>query len=171
MTDLLTEAAVELIEQYDASSKPMFLLLSHLAPHGANIYDDMQAPDDEVEKFEYIKNEKEKYYAAMVSRVDRSVGQVIDALAQQQMLQHSIVLFLSDNGGPTVGMHSTTASNYPLRGVSKSMRFLGELLQHQFHHLFSSKRTRRGREAYAVRLPFGARSSSAWAVSGSSVFT
>lgn len=118
MTDLLTEAAVELIEQHNQSSKPLFLLLSHLAPHGANKDDEMQAPTEELANFEYIKNETERYYAAMVSRLDRSVGQVIDALAQQQMLQHSIVLFLSDNGGPTVGQHSTTASNYPLRGVS-----------------------------------------------------
>lgn len=120
MTDVLTDAAVELIEQHNASAKPLFLLLNHLAPHSANLDNPMQAPADELAKFGYIANETERYYAAMVSRMDRSVGQVIDALARQQMLQQSIVLFLSDNGGPTVGQHATTASNYPLRGVSTS---------------------------------------------------
>ncbi|XP_002024099.2 arylsulfatase B [Drosophila persimilis] len=122
VTDVLSDAAVELIEQHSGSnsSQPLFLLLSHLAPHAANADDPMQAPAEELAKFEYIRNETHRYYAAMVSRLDRSVGRVIDALARQQMLQDSIVLFLSDNGGPTVGEHSSTASNYPLRGQKNS---------------------------------------------------
>lgn len=118
MTDVLTDAAVQLIESHNATAQPLFLLLSHLAPHAANSDDPMQAPIEELSQFEYITNMTERYYAAMVSRLDKSVGRVIDALARQQLLEQSIVLFLSDNGGPTVGEHSTTASNYPLRGVS-----------------------------------------------------
>ncbi|KAH8411084.1 hypothetical protein KR222_001643, partial [Zaprionus bogoriensis] len=120
MTDLLTDAAVQLIERHNASAQPLFLLLNHLAPHAANTDDPMQVPADELAQFEYIANETERYYAAMVSRLDKSVGRVIDTLARQQLLQRSIVLFLSDNGGPTVGEHSTTASNYPLRGQKNS---------------------------------------------------
>ncbi|XP_034104307.1 arylsulfatase B [Drosophila albomicans] len=120
VTDVLTDAAVELITTHNASAQPLFLLLSHLAPHAANTDDPMQAPMEELAQFEYLTNITERYYAAMVSRLDKSVGRVIDALAQQQMLEHSIVLFLSDNGGPTLGEHSTTASNYPLRGQKHS---------------------------------------------------
>ncbi|XP_034480398.1 arylsulfatase B [Drosophila innubila] len=120
MTDVLTDAAVQLIENHNATAQPLFLLLSHLAPHAANTDDPMQAPIEEVSQFEYLTNMTERYYAAMVSRLDKSVGRVIDALARQQLLEQSIVLFLSDNGGPTVGEHSTTASNYPLRGQKNS---------------------------------------------------
>lgn len=118
VTDILTDAAVREIEDHAAknNSQPLFLLLNHLAPHAANDADPMQAPADELSGFEYIRDETHRYYAAMVSRLDKSVGHVVDALARQDMLQNSILLFLSDNGGPTLGEHSTTASNYPLRG-------------------------------------------------------
>lgn len=122
VTDILTDAAVREIDDHAAknNSKPLFLLLNHLAPHAANDADPMQAPADELSGFEYIRDETHRYYAAMVSRLDKSVGHVVDALARQDMLQNSILLFLSDNGGPTLGEHATTASNYPLRGQKNS---------------------------------------------------
>lgn len=53
----------------------------------------------------------------MVSKLDESVGDVIIALRKQGMLENSIVLFMSDNGAPSFGIHSNKGSNYPLRGV------------------------------------------------------
>lgn len=55
----------------------------------------------------------------MVSRLDKSVGEVVAALRRRKMLDNSIIVFMSDNGAPTIGIYNNTGSNYPLRGVIK----------------------------------------------------
>lgn len=59
----------------------------------------------------------------MVSSLDQRVGQTMRALADRGMLNNSIVLLYSDNGAPTVGIHSNAGSNFPYRGVSKFFPF------------------------------------------------
>lgn len=58
----------------------------------------------------------------MVSLLDKSVGKVVSALREKRMLQNSIILFMSDNGAQTQGVHANHGSNYPLRGVSNICR-------------------------------------------------
>lgn len=58
------------------------------------------------------------YLEAMVSKMDDSVGQVVEVLHQKQMLNNSIVVFISDNGAASVEVFQNWGSNYPLRGVS-----------------------------------------------------
>lgn len=57
----------------------------------------------------------------MVSKLDESVGDVVQALQQRNMLENSIILFTTDNGGAAAGFNDNAASNYPLRGVSFSL--------------------------------------------------
>lgn len=43
-------------------------------------------------------------YAAMVDRLDQGLGRVIDALEKRDMMDNTLILFISDNGGCAEGM-------------------------------------------------------------------
>lgn len=57
----------------------------------------------------------------MMSKLDESVGQVVAALRNNGMLQNTIVIFSTDNGGPAAGFNFNAASNWPLRGVKNTL--------------------------------------------------
>ncbi|KAH8405928.1 hypothetical protein KR215_000006 [Drosophila sulfurigaster] len=118
-TEAFTNEARRVIEQHDRS-RPLFMVLSHLAVHTGNEDQPMQAPPEEVAKFSHISDAKRRTYAGMVSSLDKSVGQTVRALADRGMLNNSIMLLYSDNGAPTVGIHSNSGSNYPYRGQKES---------------------------------------------------
>lgn len=119
-TELFTREAENVIRNHN-TSKPMFMYFSHLAVHTGNADNPMQAPDEEIAKFSHIDDPERRIYAAMVSLMDKSVGKVITALRQKQMLENSIILFISDNGASTVGrFHANHGSNYPLKGMKES---------------------------------------------------
>lgn len=101
-TDLFTEKSVETINNHN-KSEPMFMMIAHLAPHAGNEDDPLQAPVEEINKFKYIHDKKRRTYAAMVSKLDESVGKVVEALEYNKMLDNTIILFMSDNGAPIEG--------------------------------------------------------------------
>ena len=53
----------------------------------------------------------------MLYKLDESVGRVITALQENDMLKNSIIVFTTDNGGPAAGFNQNAASNWPLKGV------------------------------------------------------
>ncbi|KAH8411171.1 hypothetical protein KR222_009322, partial [Zaprionus bogoriensis] len=118
-TEAFTAEARRVIEQHDPS-RPLFMVLSHLAVHTGNEDEPMQAPPEEVAKFAHISDPKRRTYAGMVSSLDKSVGDTMRALSDRDMLNNSIVLLYSDNGAPTVGIHSNAGSNFPYRGQKES---------------------------------------------------
>jgi arylsulfatase A-like enzyme len=60
----------------------------------------------------------------MVDKLDESVGFVVEALGKAGMLENSIIVFTSDNGGSPEGFGLNYGSNWPLRGVSVETHFL-----------------------------------------------
>jgi len=92
-THLLGDEAVNLIEGYQ-SKQPLFLYLAMAAPHMPN-----EAPQASIEKYSHISNPNRRIHAAMVSELDDQIGRVIQALEKRDMLDNTLILFASDNGG------------------------------------------------------------------------
>ncbi|XP_032663859.1 arylsulfatase B isoform X1 [Odontomachus brunneus] len=119
-TDVFTREALRLIDKHN-SSEPLFLYLAHAAVHSGNPYNPLPAPDEDVAKFDNIFDYNRRRFAGMLSKLDKSVGQVVEALRKKGILRDSIIIFSTDNGGPAAGFNLNAASNWPLRGVKNTL--------------------------------------------------
>jgi arylsulfatase A-like enzyme len=113
LTDAFAEEAVKFIGK--SSDKPYFLYLAFNAVHGP-----MQALDRYEARFPKITDPKRKTFAGMLAALDDAVGRVLETVRKSGQEERTLVMFMSDNGGPT-GVN--TSSNAPLRGVK------GQLLE------------------------------------------
>jgi arylsulfatase A-like enzyme len=110
LTEEFTREALDFIQRRQAD--PFFLYLAYNAPHAP-----LQAPESELAKFAHIPDEKRRTYAAMVSVMDRGVGQLLDLLDELKLADDTLVFFLSDNGGP---LKDNGSRNGALRGGKAS---------------------------------------------------
>ncbi len=92
-TTLLGDEAVTLIKGHQ-SQQPLLLYLAFGAPHLPN-----EAPDHQISRYSHIQDYKRRIHSAMVSELDHQIGRVMNALGQRKMLDSSLILFASDNGG------------------------------------------------------------------------
>jgi len=92
-THLLAKESVKLIEQRDPS-RPFFLYASFNAPHMPN-----EAPAASVEEYSHLTDNNRRVHAAMVTELDRAIGQIVDTLSQQGLMDNTLIWFMSDNGG------------------------------------------------------------------------
>ena len=106
LTDVHGEEAARFIKERDRS-RPFFLYVPFLAPHSP-----MEAPKELVAKYARRADPVQRVYAAMVDSMDQAVGVILDTLESEGLTESTIVVFLSDNGGPLM----SGAQNTPLRG-------------------------------------------------------
>jgi len=103
-TELIGNDAVRIIEKHD-TSKPLFLYVASLAAHAP-----YQAPQKYVDAYkDTIKDPIRRTYAGMITALDDQVGRIVAALGKKKMLDHTIIVFSSDNGGATSALFATGA--------------------------------------------------------------
>ncbi len=105
-TEKYADRAVDWLEK--SKDKPWFLYLPFNAQHAP-----LQAPRKYVDRFPNIKDETRREFAACMSAMDDAVGRVLEKVRAMGQEEQTLIVFFSDNGGPT---RQTTSNNGPLHG-------------------------------------------------------
>jgi arylsulfatase A-like enzyme len=111
ITDSFADQAIKFVHAED--KRPFFLQISFNAPHTP-----MQAKEEDSELFKSVFSSKTRIKnAAMVYRMDHSIGRVIQAIENIGQTENTLFFFTNDNGGAK----SNGASNNPLRGAKGTL--------------------------------------------------
>jgi arylsulfatase A-like enzyme len=123
--DLFTHEALQFIDRHKAG--PFFLYLAYTIPHanneaGRNGGNGMEVPSDapySAEPWPQI----EKNHAAMITRLDRDVGRLLERLRELGLDENTVIFFSSDNGPHREGGADPNffQSSGPLRGIKRSL--------------------------------------------------
>jgi arylsulfatase A-like enzyme len=106
LTEAFAREALDFIERH--RNQPFFLYLSFNAVHAP-----LQATEKYLARFSQIQDQRRRTFAAMLSAMDDAVGRVLQRLREYKLEDNTLVVFISDNGGPT---NNTSSRNDPLRG-------------------------------------------------------
>ncbi|MGP0062154.1 MAG: sulfatase-like hydrolase/transferase [Isosphaeraceae bacterium] len=122
--DLITDRAIAFLGRH--KDAPFFVYLAPVATHF-----NIDAPADEVDRLRAKLPEADPArplnatYAAMVTRLDRNVGRLIEALERLKLGDETLVVFTSDHGATfESGNQGTSAvmdSNRPFRGQKRTL--------------------------------------------------
>ncbi len=120
--DLFTKEALEWIR--GSADKSFFLYLAYTIPHANNEMgnEGMQVPSD----YPYSNEpwpQPQRNHAAMITRMDRDIGRLMNLLWELGLEQDTIVFFSSDNGPHREGGGDPDFfdSNGPLRGIKRDL--------------------------------------------------
>ena len=134
--DAIMDRALSFIAESAGGQQPFFAYLPVTIPHASVVApEEAFAPyldDDGNSIFDETPHVAGHYtsqpmpkaaYAAMVSRLDQGVGQVMDRLEALGVAENTIVLFTSDNGPHSEGGYQPEYfdSNGPLRGMKRDL--------------------------------------------------
>jgi len=106
LTDAITREAIGRIDAYQ--ERPFFLMVAYNAVHSP-----LQGADADMQRFAHIGDIHRRIFAAMLANLDDGVGEILAAIHDRGLDDDTLVIFISDNGGPT---RELTSSNLPLRG-------------------------------------------------------
>ena len=105
LTDAIARETVQFIHTHH--KRPFFAYVPFNAVHTP-----IQATKKYQDRFPDESDVKQRDYYAMTSALDDAVGAIVGAIAEHELTNETLVIFLNDNGGP---MYTGVQSNGPLR--------------------------------------------------------
>ncbi|MBI1785378.1 arylsulfatase [Candidatus Sumerlaeota bacterium] len=126
--DLFTAEALKYLRRRaDEPNAPFFLYLAYTIPHannelGVKTGNGMEVPEDAPYSGEDWP-QAEKNFAAMITRMDAGIGQILKSLDDLGLAADTVVFFSSDNGPHHEGGHSDKffGSSGKLRGCKRDL--------------------------------------------------
>lgn len=115
-THVYTREAIARIQEHKqqhGNHIPLFLYLSYQAVHFPN-----EVPSEYSDRYKNRTDwtKTRQVYGGMLTAADEGVGNVTEALKQTGLWDNTLIVFTTDNGGPTEVCAVQGSSNYPLRG-------------------------------------------------------
>jgi arylsulfatase A-like enzyme len=114
LTDDFADRAVSFIERH--RTQPFFVYLAFNAVHTP-----MQATETYLKRFAHLPEGSRRTYASMLSAMDDGIGRTLKALRDNKLEENTLVVFFSDNGGPTIFGGVNGSTNTPLRGSKRQV--------------------------------------------------
>ena len=120
--DLIAAEALQFVEENQEG--PFFLYLALTIPHANNEAGKLGMEVPDLGSYaEMDWPEPQKGHAAMITRMDRDIGKLLDKLKELEIDRETIVFFTSDNGPHREGGNDPDFhnSNGALRGIKRSL--------------------------------------------------
>ena len=102
--DLVTENAIDLIENTFTKDEPFFLYLPYQGVHTPLV-----ETQEWLDHNKHIENPSRQLFAAAVSHLDHQIGRVIESLEKTGQRDNTLIIVTSDNGG----FPNYPGGNYP----------------------------------------------------------
>eukprot|EP01060_Flectonema_neradi_P022840 TRINITY_DN3105_c1_g1_i1.p1 TRINITY_DN3105_c1_g1~~TRINITY_DN3105_c1_g1_i1.p1 ORF type:complete len:494 (+),score=74.41 TRINITY_DN3105_c1_g1_i1:97-1578(+) len=116
-TSVFTDRAIDIIDSYAGGGRnPFFMYFAF-----QNVHWPLQVPSYYEKNFTHIRDTERRTIAAMVTIMDEGIRNVTDALKRNNLFDNTMIIFQSDNGGPTNHTEGTQSNNYPLRGGKNTL--------------------------------------------------
>ncbi|MDM0085366.1 sulfatase-like hydrolase/transferase [Variovorax sp. J31P179] len=114
LTDLISRRCVDYVEKNAAASRsghPFFVSLHYTAPHWPwETREDAAIASDVAKNLFHLDGGNVETYRKMIHHMDEGIGWVVDALRREGLLDDTLIVFTSDNGGERF------SDNWPLVG-------------------------------------------------------
>ncbi|WP_395339268.1 sulfatase [Ningiella sp. W23] len=91
--DLVTDTSLTFIDRN--WKQPFYMHVAHYAPHVP-----LEATQEYLDRFPSDMPQRRRYALAMMAAIDDGVGKVVQKLKDYNILDNTIIVFMSDNGAP-----------------------------------------------------------------------
>lgn len=125
VTTLINKYSCQFIKESVGRRQPFFLMVSENAVHVP-----MQGPNDPPLRTDstcpyrndqnMTDTEYRRVYQDMVREMDKGVGEILQTLREQGVLENTIVIYTSDNGGEEIAAQKYPGNNGFFRGAKSS---------------------------------------------------